>query len=633
MITPKPKKPYLGRAVENGKIRFFSVSSLTSADPRQYGGCLRRWHLRYIGMHKGEEFQAQKTGTQVHDEIRHYLTTGEDVLGRIARAAKPFIPQRGPDLRVEHDISLYHKLPGGDVLLESVLTAAGIPVIGDIDLVHTRGQYINPLGELVDDEPGTGEVIDWKSTGRMDNAKSGAELLETIQMVGYGEWLARDLPTLEHVRLSHVYIGTKGTPDACKATVRVPREEIATRWEQTESLARTIVDIAREPDSSKVDPNPTACSAYQGCPYANNQCRITQTQSLEGILGRAMARRLNHQTTDLLTITTTQEAPTLSLLDLIPAGTPGTSLNLPTLPANNPMAAALAALQAQESAPLAPPPADPVRQAFEGAVKHIKSSGMGMPPLTSEAASVYCVSVGILPVADQPGSGKLSGLAKPCETMSQVIELAVALGYAPTTNLTMGGGKAPEALPALVQPGAPVPSLEKGDAAAPLAGYVPPSEGEEGEKRGRGRPKGSGKKVTAPSAPVAATPPAPVENPVVADTANTPRTGAGVQGVDRLEIYVDSIPFTPFSYLDAYVEGVTSAIAQAYQVPDIRAVSVKDNPLSFGGWRAVLGAYVRENPPSPGIYVADTANGHREPVLVVADALRSLCTGGARGIR
>lgn len=599
MITPKPKKPYLGRAVENGKIRFFSVSSLTSADPKQYGGCLRRWHLRYIGMHKGEEFQAQKTGTQVHDEIRHYLTTGEDVLGRIARAAKPFIPHRGPDLRVEHDIN------------DGLLTAAGIPVIGDIDLVHTRGQYINPLGELVDDEPGTGEVIDWKSTGRMDNAKSGAELLETIQMVGYGEWLARDLPTIEHVRLSHVYIGTKGTPDACKATVRVPREEIATRWEQTESLARTIVDIAREPDSSKVDPNPLACSAYSGCPYANNQCRITQTQSLEGILGRAMARRLNHQTTN-------EEAPTLSLLDLIPAGTPGTSPNLPTLPANNPMAAALAALQAQE-APAAPAPVQ-ANPAFQGAVKHIKSSGMGMPPLTGEAASVYCVSVGILPVADQPGTGKLSGL-KPVETMSQVIELAVALGYAPTPA-------PPKAdLPALVQPGAPVPSLEKGDAAAPLAGYVPPPEGEEVEKKRRGRPPGSGKKVTAPTPAPAATPGAPVENPVVVDTANTPReTG-------RLEIYVDSIPFTPFSYLDAYVEGVTSAIAQAYQVPDIRAVSVKDNPLSFGGWRAVLGAYVRENPPAPGIYVADTANGHREPVLVVADALRSLCTGGARGIR
>src|SRR5262245_20336800 len=91
-----------GPAVADGKIRYLSVSSITAFDEKSFGGCERRWWYRYIAKVKEPPTKVQKLGTQVHAQIEHYLRTGEDVLGDLARSGARFLPRPGKDLYLEH---------------------------------------------------------------------------------------------------------------------------------------------------------------------------------------------------------------------------------------------------------------------------------------------------------------------------------------------------------------------------------------------------------------------------------------------------------------------------------------------------------------------------------------------------
>lgn len=151
-----------GRAVQDGKVRFLSVSSLEKGDSSKPTGCLRRWHYQYIGGIKEAQSDAMEKGERIHAEIAHYLTTGEKLLSGQVLAGLHMIPEPGPDLLVEHDI--VPELPNGKSGIEiASLRAAGVPLVGAIDLIHSRG--INKGTEDIEhiyDPPGTIEVVDWK---------------------------------------------------------------------------------------------------------------------------------------------------------------------------------------------------------------------------------------------------------------------------------------------------------------------------------------------------------------------------------------------------------------------------------------------------------------------------------------
>src|SRR5262249_34814027 len=92
----------LGPPVVAGELRYTSMSQITTFDPVQYGGCPRRWYYKYVLNLPEPPFKAGEIGENVHKQIEHYLKTGENTLGDLARAGQHLLPKPGKDLEVEY---------------------------------------------------------------------------------------------------------------------------------------------------------------------------------------------------------------------------------------------------------------------------------------------------------------------------------------------------------------------------------------------------------------------------------------------------------------------------------------------------------------------------------------------------
>lgn len=267
----------MGHTIINGVIQSLSVSQMATADTTQFGGCLRKWGWEKIFDKKTKETKQQATGTQCHAELDHYVSTGEDALGRITRAGKRFLPLLGPDLRVEWGLNNMPRPPNDPVTgkqvhhfpgHESLLLAGGIPLIGFIDLINFRGSYVSPAGELLADPAGTVEVIDHKTTSNFKWAKTADQLMGTIQMPGYGEFIRRLVPGIRFVRLSHIYYLTAGAPMARKVTTLVPVEQFPVRWAEIEAgVVVKMKAVAAAKRAEDIQGFSDSCDAFRGCAH------------------------------------------------------------------------------------------------------------------------------------------------------------------------------------------------------------------------------------------------------------------------------------------------------------------------------------------------------------------------------
>lgn len=228
------------RAVVDGEIQRLSASSVTKYDHEQFGGCHRKWYYHYVLNVPEPAAPAAQTGGNVHKQVEHFLKTGEDVLGDVARTLKPFMPTpKAAYIEVEHKF-------------DGELTSRGIPWIGYIDLVDWAND----------------RVVDWKTTSRIENAKLGCELMRTIQMPAYAKWYL-DQTSKDRVHISHVYAITRGKPHAEERKATVTRDQVEKRWSEIETIVDEMITIASEPDVLKVETNLDSCTAWGGCAYKN----------------------------------------------------------------------------------------------------------------------------------------------------------------------------------------------------------------------------------------------------------------------------------------------------------------------------------------------------------------------------
>lgn len=573
-----PREQNFGPAVVDGAPRYFSPSSLTIADTDQYGGCFRRWFYKYVLGLKEPFTAAQKRGVEVHGQIDHYLRTGEKLLGTIALAGAHFIPKPDPSLMVEFTMVETERVGEVDHIIGAPLTAAGVPVVGYGDLlIRGASHYIDAEGELRPNMPGTVEPIDWKTTSSLDNAKTGAALLETVQMPAYGEWAAR-IAHADHVRLSHVYFSTAAKPRAIKRTAAFPREVIARRWEQIEGVARSCVDLARETNPDAVPGNQNACGAWRGCPRADI-CTIKKSLTLDMLLGPTLSKELDMSLTGKLAL----------LNPTTPAAMPAVALDLK---------AQIAALKAEEAAVLAqaaaapaalPAVATPALPAgLADAVRTIESKNMGIPAMNAPTAAAWAAAKGleIASGAGMAGTGQLGVIA--LLDPSQLIQLAQELGGVP----------APIAPPAAVAAGLlppDAPASNPAIAAKPIdhalggTAVATPAAVADAPKAKRGRPR----------------------------KALTEATAADPDG--PTEIYVNALPAlgTPYSSLHPYIDALCASLATRFECPDVRCAP-KGSPLEFGAWKGVIAAVAREKPPAAGTYVVLTRT---EVDQIIVDAL------------
>ncbi len=630
--------PDHGKTVVDGIVRRTSVSALQMADDSTSAGCLRKWWYDKVMGRSEPTTKAQANGTRLHGEMEAYLKTGEPRLSDQILRHLHFVPRPGSDLLVEHP-TIPELSDGSSGLHLAPLRAAGIPVVGFIDLVHDR--LTNQGGteiEDTDDPPGTVEVIDWKFPGSMDFAKQGRELVKTIQMAGYGKYVFEVVPDAKLVRLSHGYMPTRGR--GSKATVRADRDTIEKSWEHAESVARSTVDAARETDADKVTANRRACRAYnKQCIHASNgYCTAGMHNSLRALIGATASSALLAPEDDPVGLTILDRIrqtsaapaapqPVAATIALSGTVTPPVPV-VPTGPTPEEIATAraleVAKLQAEEANARA------VRN-FEALADKVLAHNMGFPALAGVAAGLS---------TQAPGSERRApgGL----------------LGAVDTTTGTVFTIEDPAVLAQLLQ------ELDAAAAARALAAVGTPA------------PQPGG--ILSPETPVVVVPvqvstPAPTTPTVIApDRQAALALGLSVVGAIVVEsaeatatktrkpraAKVDAGVAAPSTddrvilIVDGTVEGIAttslhglidewcSALASKFDAADIRCAA-QDGPLGYNKWRGALAAFVRETSAQlpAGVYSIDTRGNELAEIVVQALAPRIRTSGGFvfRGIR
>lgn len=236
--------------VEDGRINRLSVSQVEKFDPvSSVWGCNRRWWFRYVARLEEPQTVSQAEGIRLHEQIEHYLKTGQDVLGPLACSGRSFIPAPGSGLLVEHEIP------------EGTLKALGIPFAGRIDVVNLRD-----LRQTEDGTEGEIELVDWKTTSNLKYAKTEEQLRSSVQMSGYAKW-GMDTYKTESARLTHGVFQTKSTGSR-RISCTVDYETVTYNWRRVEGVVGEMVGVAKEVDVSKIPANTSACRVGRfECPF------------------------------------------------------------------------------------------------------------------------------------------------------------------------------------------------------------------------------------------------------------------------------------------------------------------------------------------------------------------------------
>ncbi len=640
---------FLGAAVVDGTVRFFSPTSLDMGDPRA-GGCALKWWYRYVRRIKGPDTGSLIEGRKLHDELKRYQTTGARDISALAMSGLHMVPT-GPDLIVEQPI---HKVEGKTIT--SLLEADGVPVIGWVDHCNRRGVNMG-ADDITDtqDPPGTVEIIDWK--WKRDGSKSEYyiardQLITNTQLCGYGLGIGRHFGA-SHVRIGHGYFpSTRGRPR--KVSKLHVLQDYADNWKYVDGLARSLRCTAQESNPERIEGNRNACESYGGCPY-RDQCPTYKQTSSADIFGTTASKEIS------MALTFGNQPP--------------------AQPAPPDAQAALAAEEARLRAQAAQ---QQVMPGFAEACARIQSSGRGFPPLGGAAVQMYAAMGGqaIAPGTSWQGIGELGRMPTPIMDPAHVLQLAneiappqaqsqpapAPIAPPPVAIPWQGAPPAapsavpwsPQAIQHVLPPDAPAsqPHL----AAKPVEGFAFPPAGPSFASPvappftfpPAQQPQGPTAPLPqAPAAPAApspssgatASPAAPAPSPEAPKKRGRPPKAeqpAGVNvtpGVNNAtqtasagyQVFVDCTPNVESESLHPYVDNIVAELVSRFCappcLPDLRCAP-KDGPLGFGGWRGALRAIVLEKPPAAGTYYLSVAGD--EIAAEVAAAMLTVCnkTGG-----
>lgn len=555
-----------GPSLFEGKLIYTSVSQLESFDDQVYGGCNRKWFIDKVLKIKTPAKPSQKLGTQCHSQIEHYEKTGEDVLGDIVRAGRRFLPIPGPDLMLEHPMA------SGEPPT-SFLTAAGVPFVGYIDLLHRRGEWVNDDGETNPD-PLAAEAVDWKTSSKIDNeidpdtgivtargyAKTADELAATWQMKGYAEYTRRLWSDLKFVRVSHGIFQTKGKKAASKRSKLLAIETVANNWIPAEALVERMKGIAATPRIEDVPANYEACGAYGGCPH-KSICPRDPKKVLAELLGAGVMTRL-----------TKGDQPMSLLAKMKEKSNGATAINAAVQIEKEKLIAeekAAAAPTPSILPPDAPAPKntyEPIPTLLSGTVTFTSGSGRVAPPTSVVSAPTILVNA-----ADPVGQIEL--------TIKEVASKKYT--YADGTTVKIKPTEIDGKFYAMLKPRTAI--IE------PKTEIIKPE---------------------------------PVK--IISPT-EIPTTDA-----DGFTLYLDaSEDGIALTRIENYVEGLLRTLEKEFNATDIRCAP-GDGPLAFGRWKGALAAFAKSKPPAAGNYACSSGN---EICMVVFEAIAGLARRVIRGGR
>lgn len=232
----------VGKYVDiNGMLISSSASAITTFDDTTPFGCQRKsWFEVRAGL-KGQPTKSLAKGDEVHKQIEHYLTTGQDALGKEARAGKGIIDEMKthyPVFQIERWLTSFE--------------IAGVKIRGKIDFT----------GRVVGD-PSIKAIVDWKTSSDIQKwGKTSSQLRKDTQMLIYradaeAEGCDETLPML------HAYFGTvKRESEIVRTTIN--RQQLADGLGDITSKLSAMKQVMSITDSEEVKPDRKKCG---NCPF------------------------------------------------------------------------------------------------------------------------------------------------------------------------------------------------------------------------------------------------------------------------------------------------------------------------------------------------------------------------------
>lgn len=233
--------------------------------------CQRYWYFGWIDKIKGPTTPAMQRGTDIHDEVEHYLKNGAVRTSKrytekkldyapYVNALIPHLPEPlHPDLIVEQRIQLE--------------CGPGLPWwLGFIDIGFSGYKIL--------------QIRDLKSTSDFRYAKTEKELLENIQLMSYAKWVYEQGHT-GPIDLGHIYIKTekkivRPKPKTKVVAIEVSQGHVEDVWNREMATVAEMVDAACVSSAHDLPPTTSACGMYGGCPH-REQCGITPEMTLSSL--------------------------------------------------------------------------------------------------------------------------------------------------------------------------------------------------------------------------------------------------------------------------------------------------------------------------------------------------------------
>lgn len=586
--------------IENGQLKYLSVSAIEKFDPEQVGGCPRKYWFRYVAKIPEEKKGSQVRGHEIHAQIEEYLKTGRNVLGQVAQSGQHFLGRElvaeSPDL-VTTELAFFGPLE----------VIPGVPLLGKIDFLNCTNTWIDNDGEKNIDSPNTIEICDWKTTSSIKQyAKRGAALSDTIQMCGYGMQIIESFDaSVDLLRLSHGYLQTSGARTAQKVSAIFSVDIFHERWQKIQARAREIVDVVRETDQDRVPINLRACSEYGGCSF-RGQCNRPSSAVLH----------------DLFSL----RSPKMSSLRGQVAAQTGVPAAQPSAqPYHNPVATPQA--YAQGAQPGYAPQTNPTRPEVLAEVQRLRHQ----PPEHFQQDRNFPQPVEQLTQATQPVCGKCGAYLNHLNSCLLQDRVTIVHVGCPAAAPQIAPPDAPRS-----QPSASAQQLPPGA----FAGFSPPVQ--HAVQQFYSETLRAAQHVPA-QAPEPTTTAVPQTQPAAKKTrarragASAPAASGGGDLEDAIcgggiALFVDvRTDGVALNDLEAYCAQCVSQLQQHFQIDDLRGAP-QDHPLAFGRWRPALAALVKAQPPPPGCYALNYV-GESEYRQVIVETLRPQCNAFVRGTR
>lgn len=597
-----------GRTVVDGRLVYTSVSAIN-----RFLSCERSWYFRYVlGLPDPAGKKAQE-GTEAHARLAHYLSTGEDVLGKAERRGLHLLPKPGPDLLVEHRV-------------DGILDARGVPLVGGMDLLDPR-----PAVPVLTDHKFKGNPDDYNARQlALGYAKKGDWLVDPDhedgrQMFGYAETWRRMLEdglsthASAHVDIRHIQYPTDRARPADELVRRVALTEVQAAWEKIENeVAEPMRQVAAAKSPDDVKANTGHCHKYHKvCVFAS---KCSAAGSGQGLISRWASAGKSKENNGMSFMDKLKTMSTPAAIALAPVAPP-TPPQVDATPVvqNDEHIRRSTGIQIEDQSTV-PDEVLKAQQATKAAETATRTFVVG---------ATYKLSGGELGVLEAIAGdrGKFKVGRGPVARVKEPLLASVGEEVAPP--LTAGAPVQTAPAPA------PVRQAEPEQGAAPTSEELASPEAPAKRKR---RTKAELEAARAAAASTAA------GTEHVGATKDEDLVAEGLGRVrDELDSALAASPppagpthlyfggaypvGVPTKTLHEYVERLNTAVLTARYSAAELDVRLSQNPeLKFGQWKAVLAGFAKETPLEPGHYLV---TGGDERVEVVAEALAGALPAGA----